>query len=530
LVKKIARNLKKLLLLIFALNQLDGQVDRRFNVFDWQIIGENQSINSATEGYQFFYFATSGNGILRFNKFTKSFDINLTQAQGIKSDIIKHVYFDEYTGILWAVGNKSLEFSQNREGNWININLSSLSIRSFEDIIDIGSSKNFIWIRTYQGFIKLDHISGSFLGVFAFPDEENIYWGDISRENLTFSNLDFSSYYITDGWFLSGKGINDNQGLFSNFTSFLSSKDGNLSWLTLDNGYLMIIDEFSKTVSPLISGIGFTIPYAISKENYQWVAGASNTKTKVITRLDNDSKEVSFFKSSEYSNFTNSNIFSSLIIEDEIWFGGDGLVIVYNIKKDFFRTLGFEKGMPQGRIEDLKKMGSNVYARSINGVGVINYKSKEKVFSPISNFIFSRNLIVRSIELHENKIKFATNNGIYELLNDNSIGISDKKSNFTYLLKNFGENLYRVDNKGMYVDNEKIINSAEYFNDEVQDIFVKNDIIYIGTNNALVIYNQSEKLVENIYDYSFLKKINKIDAIDEFLILLTSKGLVKFKL
>ena len=203
MVKKIARNLKKLLLLIFALNQLDGQVDRRFSVFDWQIIGENQSINSATEGYQFFYFATSGNGILRFNKFTKSFDINLTQAQGIKSDIIKHVYFDEYTGILWAVGNKSLEFSQNREGNWTNINLSSLSIRSLEDIIDIGSSKNFIWIRTYQGFIKLDHISGSFLGVFAFPDEENIYWGDISRENLTFSNLDFSSYYITDGWFLS---------------------------------------------------------------------------------------------------------------------------------------------------------------------------------------------------------------------------------------------------------------------------------------------------------------------------------------
>ena len=55
-------------------------------------------------------------------------------------------------------------------------------------------------------------------------------------------------------------------------------------------------------------------------------------------------------------------------------------------------------------------------------------------------------------------------------------------------------------------------------------------MFYIGTNNALVIYNQSEKLVENIYDYSFLKKINKIDAIDEFLILLTSKGLVKFKL
>ena len=159
MVKKVARNFKIFLILIFASNFLEGQVDRRFNTFDWQILGENQSINSVTEGYQFFYFASSGNGILRFNKFSRSFDINISQAQGLKSEIIEHVYFDEYTGILWSVGNHSLEFSQTRDGNWSNIDLGSLSIKNYEDVIDIGSSKNFLWIKTYQGYIKLDHIS-----------------------------------------------------------------------------------------------------------------------------------------------------------------------------------------------------------------------------------------------------------------------------------------------------------------------------------------------------------------------------------
>tara|TARA_B100000579_G_scaffold360519_1_gene317796 strand:+ start:1877 stop:3469 length:1593 start_codon:yes stop_codon:yes gene_type:complete len=530
LVKKVARNFKIFLILIFASNFLEGQVDRRFNTFDWQILGENQSINSVTEGYQFFYFASSGNGILRFNKFSRSFDINISQAQGLKSEIIEHVYFDEYTGILWSVGNQSLEFSQTRDGNWSNIDLGSLSIKNYEDVIDIGSSKNFLWIKTYQGYIKLDHISGSFLGVSSFPDDDDIFWGDISKNNLILANLDFSDYYVTDNWFLSQKGVNDDQGLFSNFTSFLSSKDGNLSWLTLDNGYMMIVEEFSKTISPVTSGIGSAIPTTISSQDYRWVAGISSNKTKVITKLDNDFNEISFLKSSEYSNFSNSNIFSSLIIEDEIWFGGNGLVIIYNKKKDFFRTMGFEKGVPQGRIRYLKVMGDNIYLSSINGVAVINYKTKEKVFSPISNFVFSRNLVVRSLELHDNKIKFATNSGIFELSNDNSIGIIDRNRNYTYLLKTLESNLYSVNDTGILLNGNKIINSAEYFNYEVNDLFVENNIIYIGTNNALIVYNLSENFVQNMYEFSFLKKIMKIDKIDEFLILLTSKGLVKFRL
>ena len=107
------------------LSTLCAQVDQRFDLFDWEIFGKNESINSISEGYQYVYFATSYNGILRYNKFSRSFDKNLYQGQGIKSQKINHIYFDKNTGILWLVGDRGLEFSNSRDGNWNQINFNS---------------------------------------------------------------------------------------------------------------------------------------------------------------------------------------------------------------------------------------------------------------------------------------------------------------------------------------------------------------------------------------------------------------------
>ena len=185
--------------LIFFFGVIHAQIDQRFDLFDWEIIGQNESINSISEGYQYIFFATDANGILRFNKFSRKFESNLYQGQGIKSKIIKHVYFDKNTGILWLAGNKGLEFSNFGQGSWNNINFKRLSINSLRSIDDIGSSKSYLWIKTNSHYIKIDHISGSFLGVFTYPDEKSIDWGDINFNNL-FSSRDFSfeDYFVDE--------------------------------------------------------------------------------------------------------------------------------------------------------------------------------------------------------------------------------------------------------------------------------------------------------------------------------------------
>ena len=59
------------------LSCINAQVDQRFDLYDWEILGYNESINSISEGYQYVFFATNSNGILRYNKFSRLFDKNL---------------------------------------------------------------------------------------------------------------------------------------------------------------------------------------------------------------------------------------------------------------------------------------------------------------------------------------------------------------------------------------------------------------------------------------------------------------------
>ena len=125
-LKRIHRTRKNNLFLIqfiFFFDVLCAQIDQRFDLYDWEIIRQNESVNSISEGYQYIFFATDANGILRFNKFSRSFESNLFLGQGIKSNKIEHVYVDRNTGILWIIGNRGLEFSSTRAVSYTHLTL-----------------------------------------------------------------------------------------------------------------------------------------------------------------------------------------------------------------------------------------------------------------------------------------------------------------------------------------------------------------------------------------------------------------------
>ena len=47
---------------------------------------------------------------------------------------------------------------------------------------------------------------------------------------------------------------------------------------------------------------------------------------------------MSNFLETNYSGFFNADFYSSEIINNEVWFGSDGKVVVYNKRSDFFRV------------------------------------------------------------------------------------------------------------------------------------------------------------------------------------------------
>ena len=521
---------------IFFFDTLCAQIDQRFDLFDWEIIRQNESINSISEGYQYIFFATDANGILRFNKFSRKFESNLFLGQGIKSNKIKHVYVDKNTGILWIIGNRGLEFSNTREGNWNSVQLDNLSINSLKSIEDLGSSKNFLWIKTSSTFIKLDHVSGSFLGVFAYPDEKNIDWGDIGfKDRYLLKDFLFEDYFIEQGWLLGNDSAADKNGIFHDYNSLLITDNG-FGWIGLSNGQLLYIDDFSKTISPKTVGIAVSVPLTVSIEDNLWLGGINNTQTSGITSIGNSFNEINNFLETNYSGFFNADFYSSEIINNEVWFGSDGKVVVYDKRSDFFRTLGYEKGIPAQRIEFIKYLDGKVYIASKSDLVVLDIKSKKTINSQISNLIKGNNLSINYLDVIDEKLHLSLDGRVYIFDKEENINVEK----FEFLFKdNFRVNgifgnenfLFFSSEKGILsFEDNKFIPSSSYFNNKVNDILLINNSLYIGTSGGLAIYDLGEEQLNNFYDFSFIRNIFKLEQVDEFLVLLTSTGLIKLRL
>ena len=519
------------------LSTLCAQVDQRFDLFDWEIFGKNESINSISEGYQYVYFATSYNGILRYNKFSRSFDKNLYQGQGIKSQKINHIYFDKNTGILWLVGDRGLEFSNSRDGNWNQLNFNRLGVKSLRSVKDFGSSNSFLWIKTSSNFIKLDHISGTFLGTFAYPDENDIDWGDYNFENnQSTKKFEFNDYFIQDGWLLGHSDAADNNGIFYKYVSYLQIENGT-SWIGLSNGQLLLIDDFSKSVYPISTSIGVIYPTTITIDDLIWIGGIRNfsSDNSSISAITKNFKDIKNYKDSNYSNFSKVDFFSNKSIDNEVWFGSQGSVTIYNKRSDFFRTLGYEKGIPMQKVEHIEYLNDKVYIASRNDLVVLDKKTKKIVDSKLSDLINQNNTFINDMKITSEIIYMILNGKIYVFNKNEKINTERFKSinNSTNI-----ESVYGFDDIIFFTSEKGILNSAgthiisstQYFNYKVNDIILIDDILFIGTTGGLAVYDFVNKELINFYDFSFIKNIFDMEHVNEFLVILSNAGLIKLRL
>ena len=163
-----------LFLILTVISHVNSQTDNRYDPFDWVLYRQLGEITSITEGFAYIYIGTESGGVVRIQRIGHNLEEPLTTTQGLKSNFVSAVHFDRHTGTLWVTTNDYIHSSHTREGNWYinNINEWGLPLRT--KIMRLGSSQNYIWVHTSSGYIKLDHISGIFLGTYTFPDEENI--------------------------------------------------------------------------------------------------------------------------------------------------------------------------------------------------------------------------------------------------------------------------------------------------------------------------------------------------------------------
>ena len=152
------------------------QPNSRHDPFDWVIFRKPGAIRSFTEGFSYIYIGTESAGIYRYSIYGHRFEVPITRAQGLSSNEITAIHFDKRTGTLWAATDESLDYTYTREGNWSSKRLDNYNLLSGVKIEQLGSSKNYLWALAGTLYLKLDRLSGIFLGSMPFPDEMEINW------------------------------------------------------------------------------------------------------------------------------------------------------------------------------------------------------------------------------------------------------------------------------------------------------------------------------------------------------------------
>ena len=521
--------------------EIFAQPDSRFRPFDWVIFKGASSINSISEGYTYIYLATQTGGLKRFNIFGNKFDEPITRAQGLKNNSINATHFDHQTGLLWIATKKFLQYSFSREGDWYDIKLDELGLMKRDKVEKIGSSLNYIWLKTRSTFYKLDHSSGVLIGIYPSPDEINIKWssGYYLKNNIN-SNI-LLNYSIMDGYIFNGDELIDNIGRRIKIKTFYSGNNGNIYFGT-SNGILFHATNTMQVFSryfPDINNIGVS-SLAYSNDNL-WIGSLDYINSKGIVDFNLQNYESDFYEFESTINMTPTSAYSMSFSNDELWVGGDDIILYYNTRKDFWRTLTEENIGYLSKIYDIYSDSTYVWVASSSGITCINRKSKKKVSFGIEKLF--NDIPIYVLEGMDNEIWFGTYSGLYILYSDNPQIIKPSdigKKDFSEPIRDisaistFKDMVYIAGEMGIFSYNrEKKIwdfkfSSTLYEDKKVSAIAVSNKYLFLGSNNGLFRIDKKTGFVRD-YKYTFIGQVNDLFIDDNILWIGSNEGLIKFK-
>ena len=534
-----------LLGLLYFPETLLCQINSRHDPFDWVIYRKPGTIKSFTEGLSYIYIATESAGIFRYSFYGNQFEYPITRAQGLSSNRVNAIHFDKITGILWVATDKTIDYSYNAEGNWISRSLENYNLLSGVTIEQIGSSNNYLWILAGPSYLKLDRTSGVFLGSFTFPDEMEIEWssGPMKYSNSVDDVL--MDYTVMDGWllnlnsFISPKGKNV-------YISTIYSSDNNTIWVGTDAGIIFQGDPYMKSFYPIKYGLSNTDVQTFIHSFPSWLGGRNYPDDEgSLSLVDPYNAYFDWYEGEFLINVNHLDIYENCIVNNEYWFGGVSSIIVYDSKRDFWRTLDASKGIPYGQIRFLEPDTNFIWAASNYEIEKINIKTKRSESTRLNNSL--SNLYINDISLINNYLWVSTE---YKLLcyntdsevivpfdyvgNTNSI--KDRIDVITKFYAVFydGIKLYVATNQGIIAYNnvnstwELITESTIYNNKVVKIIYVYNKQLFIVTDNSLIRLKMNKGFYKK-YDYQFIGTINDIFVENNHVWLATNNGLIQFK-
>ena len=186
----------------------------------------------------------------------------------------------------------------------------------------------------------------------------------------------------------------------------------NTLWVGSDSGIIFQGDSYMKSFYPLTFGLANTDVQAMTYEFPSWVGGRTYPgDPSAVTLADPEHGYFTWFEGETAINVDQLKVFGNCIVGNEVWFGGQNAIYVYNQKDDFWRTLDAARGLPVGRIKALEPDTHFVWVASAYEIEKINIKTKRSEASVLSSSL--QNNFIHDIALINNKLWVSTESVSY---------------------------------------------------------------------------------------------------------------------
>ena len=422
--------------------------------------------------------------------------------------------------------------------------MDSYNLLSGVKIEQLGSSENYLWALAGTLYLKLDRVSGVFLGSMAFPDEMEINWSSGPIRYAEGINDLLMEYSVMDGWLLNLDTFISPFGKTVRATTIYKGST-NALWVGTDSGIIFQGDPYMKSFYPLTYGLANTDVQAMTYEFPSWVGGRTYPGDPgAVTLADPERGYFTWFEGETAINVDQLEVFGNCIVGNEVWFGGQNAIYVYNQKDDFWRTLDAARGLPVGRIKALEPDTHFVWVASAYEIEKINIKTKRSEASVLSSSL--QNNFIHDIALINNKLWVSTEYMLFcydidseTLLPFRYVGnvdaIIDRIEPMTKIFALHADEtkLYVGTNQGIIAYNivnsswELIAEPTIYNNDFVRELNVYKKQLFIITERGLIRLHM-KKQFQRQYNYPFIGNVNDLYVTRDRLWLATDNGLIQF--
>jgi len=380
------------------------------------------------------------------------------------------------------------------------------------------------------------------VGVYPFPDELSIQWssGQYNADDQYKDN--FTDFVILDGWMFNGDELIDRNGNRKKITTVFSTQHGNI-YLGSEDGVVFYGSKTMETFTPVITDIINDDVLSLHLDNYYlWIGSQNFLTSRGISKLDVKSLESFSFNFQETINMHPSSIYSLVSSDNEIWAGGEGVILYYNGEKNFWKTLDQSRGIPEGIIWDLCITDRYLWMATSKGVKRLELATHSVDLIGIEQY-FS-NTQVYSIENIKNEIWIGSKSGLFIYSNDdpkliNAFSLQKKEElinnffNFTVIHENDNQ-VYIAGDMGVAKFDTKlkewelISPSVVYGSEMIYSMAVNDKYLFLGTRKGLSRINKRTGLIRD-YNYPFIGQVNDLILDENILWVGSNNGLLKFK-